>query len=333
MRYRSLAGTDLSVSEMGFGVWSVSTGWWGEVSEADGVGLLRRALDLGITFFDTADAYGDGYGETIVAKALGSRRAEIVLGTKFGYDLESTAPRAGHSERPQNWSPDFIRRACEKSLQRLQTDRIDLYQLHNPRLDALERDDVFATLEDLKREGKVRWYAAAIGPDLGWRDEGLQTINVRRIPAQIIYSILEQDPAQDFIEAADRAGVGVYSRVPHASGILDGTYTRSTRFDRSDHRSHRRQAWLETSLKKLETIDFMFAGKRATIGQIALKFCLTPRVMASVLPTVTTVAQLEEYAAAPEMPEIPGAELDRLAGLYRDNFGMGAPQPLRSSRG
>lgn len=330
MKYRTLAGTDLTVSEIGFGVWSVSTGWWGKVPEDDGIALLRRALDLGITFFDTADAYGDGYGETIVANALAGRRGEIVLGTKFGYDLE--APRAGHSERPQDWSPDFIRRACEKSLRRLQTDHIDLYQFHNPRLDALERDDVFATLDDLRREGKVRWYAAAIGPDLGWREEGLYTINVRKVPAQIIYSILEQDPARDFIVAAERAGVGLYSRVPHASGILDGTYTKDTKFDRSDHRSHRRQVWLESSLRKLDMVDFMFHGKRATVGQIALKFCLTPAIMASVLPTMTNAAQLEEYAAAPELPGIPQGELDRLAELYADNFGMGAPQPLRSSR-
>jgi aryl-alcohol dehydrogenase-like predicted oxidoreductase len=330
MKYRTLAGTGLTVSEIGFGVWSVSTGWWGKVSEEDGLALLRRALDLGITFFDTADAYGDGYGETIVANALRGRRNDIVLGTKFGYDLD--APRTGHFERPQDWSPRFIRLACERSLRRLETDRIDLYQLHNPRLDALRRDDTFATLEDLQREGKVGWYAAAIGPDLGWRGEGLYAIRDRRVPAQIIYSILEQDPARDFIAAAEAAGVGLYSRVPHASGILDGTYTAATRFDPSDHRSHRRQAWLDSSLKKLAMLDFMFEGKGATVGQIALKFCLQPPVIASVLPTVTTLSQIEEYAAASDTPEISDADLGRLAGLYASNFGMGEPQPLRSSR-
>jgi aryl-alcohol dehydrogenase-like predicted oxidoreductase len=330
MKYRALAGTGLCLSEIGFGVWSVSTGWWGNVSQDDGVALLRRALDLGITFFDTADAYGDGYGETILAKALGGRRHEIVLGTKFGYDLE--APRHGHSERPQDWSPQFIRRACERSLTRLATDHIDLYQLHNPRLDALQRDDAFATLEELQREGKIGWFGAAIGPDLGWRDEGLYAIRSRQVPAQIIYSVLEQDPARDFIAAAELAGVGLYSRVPHASGILDGTYTAATRFDPSDHRSHRRQVWLDSSLKKLAMLDFMFEGKLATIGQIALKFCLHPQVIACVLPTMTTVAQLEEYAAAPDTPDIPAADIGRLNALYADNFGMGEPQPLRSSR-
>lgn len=331
MKYRNLAGTDLTVSEIGFGVWSVSTGWWGKVSQDDAVSLLRRALDLGITFFDTADAYGDdAYGETVLAEALSDARGRIVLGTKFGYDLD--APRSGHSERPQDWSPAFVKRACEASLSRLKTDRIDLYQLHNPRLEALQRDDCFAALEDLKTSGKIRWYSAAIGPDLGWRDEGMYTLEERRVPAQIIYSILEQDPANEFIEAAARVGVGVYSRVPHASGILDGTYTKGMQFDRSDHRSHRRQVWLESAVKKLGMIDFMYEGKAATIGQIALKFCLIPDVMASVLPTMTTVAQLEEYAAAPDTPDIPGSELRRLGELYADNFGMGAPQRLRSSR-
>jgi aryl-alcohol dehydrogenase-like predicted oxidoreductase len=152
------------------------------------------------------------------------------------------------------------------------------------------------------------------------------------VPAQIIYSILEQDPARDFIAAAEAAGVGLYSRVPHASGILDGTYTAATRCDPSDHRSHRRQAWLDSSLKKLAMLDFMFEGKGATVGQIALKFCLQPPVIASVLPTVTTLSQIEEYAAASDTPEISDADLGRLAGLYASNFGMGEPQPLRSSR-
>jgi len=331
LRYRELAGTDLTVSEIGFGVWSVSTGWWGKVSQDDAISLMRRALGLGITFFDTADAYGDdAYGETVLAEALSGSRDRIVLGTKFGYDLD--APRSGHSERPQDWSPAFVKKACEASLSRLRTDHIDLYQLHNPRLDALQRDDCFAALEDLKASGKIRWFSAAIGPDLGWRDEGMYAIEARRIPAQIIYSILEQDPANEFIAAAGRAGVGVYSRVPHASGILDGTYTKGMTFDPADHRSHRRQAWLESAVKKLGMIDFMYEGKPATIGQIALKFCLIPSVMASVLPTMTTVAQLEEYAAAPETDDIPASELRRLAELYGDNFGTGAPQPLRSSR-
>ncbi|MBN4059317.1 aldo/keto reductase [Dehalococcoides mccartyi] len=329
-----MKSTDLTVSEIGFGVWSVSMNWWGEVSESDGIKLLQKAADLGITFFDTADTYGSGYGEEIIPKALADRRSEIVIGTKFGYDIE--APREGHKERPQCWDPDFVKRACESSLKRLQTDYIDLYQYHNARLDVIQREDTLGALEDLKAEGKIRHYAVAVGPDIGWREEGLYTINERGIPAQLIYSILEQDPADVMIEAAEKAGVGVYSRVPHASGMLDGKYTKDTvldemPFDSSDHRAYRRMHWMKQSIEKLKKIDFLISGKPASVAQVAIKFVLAPKIMASCLPTMTSIEQIEEYVAVSDIDDIPQDELDRLAPLYADNFGVGEPDPQKSS--
>ena len=197
-----------------------------------GIQLLRAARDRGITFFDTAPAYGDGYGETILAEAFNpAELGELVIGTKFGYDLN--APRQGHRERPHDWSPRGISKACDLSLQRLNIDCIDLYQMHNPRLDAIRRDDTFEQLERLKSEGKIRHYAVAVGPDLGWQDEGIAAVSERRVPVQIIYSILEQDPARAILDAAQENDVGVFTRVPHASGMLDGTYTKDTVLDDS----------------------------------------------------------------------------------------------------
>ena len=172
MKYRNLGKTDLEVSEVGFGVWTVSTGWWGKIDERDGIALLDQALDLGINFFDTGDTYGLGYGEEILAKALGKKRNHIIIGTKFGYDFYTHVEREGHQERPQDFSPEFVRYACEQSLRRLNTDHIDLYQLHNPRLEAIESDDLFETLEALVEEGKIRYYGSALGPDIGWFEEG-----------------------------------------------------------------------------------------------------------------------------------------------------------------
>ncbi|MDA1280534.1 MAG: aldo/keto reductase [Chloroflexi bacterium] len=334
MKYRQIQSTDLTVSEVGFGVWSVAMNWWGEVSEADGINLLQKAADKGITFFDTADTYGAGYGEEIIPKALGDRRNDIVIGTKFGYDIE--APREGHRERPQNWDPDFVKRACENSLSRLQTDHIDLYQYHNARLDVIQREDTVGALEELKAEGKIRHYAVAVGPDIGWREEGLYTIRERKIPAQLIYSILEQDPADVMIEAAQEVGVGVYARVPHASGMLDGTYTKETvidgmPFDSSDHRAYRRMHWLRQSVEKLKQIDFLISDKPATVGQIAIKFVLNPPIMASCLPTMTSVEQIDEYVAAVDIDDIPQDELDRLGPIYENNFGVGPREPQKSS--
>lgn len=308
--------------------------WWGEVKEEDGINLLQKAADKGITFFDTADTYGAGYGEEIIPKALADRRKDIVIGTKFGYDIET--PREGHKERPQIWDADFVKRACENSLRRLQTDYIDIYQFHNPRLHALQRDDTVAALEDLKAEGKIRNYGVAVGPDIGWLEEGMYTINDMKIPAEVIYSILEQDPGDVMIEAAEKQGVGLYSRVPHASGMLDGKYTKDTvldesPFDPSDHRAYRRMHWLKNSIKKLKQIDYMIAGKPATVGQIAIKFTLMPQIMASCLPTMTSIEQIDEYADACDVDDIPQDELDKLALLYADNFGVGNPDPQKSS--
>ncbi len=336
MKYRNLAGTDLTLSEVGFGVWSVSTNWWGEVSEADGTSLLRAAFDRGITFFDTADTYGVGYGEEILAKALGDRRDQIVIGTKFGYDLD--APRSGHhKERPQNWEPEFVKAACDKSLARLATDHIDIYQLHNSRLTAIQRDDTIAALEELQAAGKILHWGVAVGPDIGWIEEGEYTLRTRKVPAQIIYSVLEQDPASRFIEAATEANVGVFSRVPHASGMLDGTYTKDTEldsmpFDASDHRSYRKMQWMSQSIEKLKKLDFLISGKDATVGQIAIKFCLTPQIMASCVPTITNVEQLDEYVGAVDIDELPVDELELVSSLYADNFGTGEKDPMKSSQ-
>ena len=216
MKYRNLPRTDLLLSEVGFGVWTVATNWWGRIPEEMRRSLLEEALELGINFFDTADTYGEGYGEEVLAKFMGHRRHEMIIATKFGYDFyDTTTPRIGHQERPQKFEPEFIRFACEQSLRRLNTDYIDLYQLHNPRVPAIESDEVFETLEDLKHEGKIRFYGSALGPDIGWFEEGQLSMEERHVNSiQIIYSILEQDPAKDFFPIAAKEAVGLLSRVP-----------------------------------------------------------------------------------------------------------------------
>ena len=166
MRRRTFGNTDLETSAVGFGTWALGSDWWGEHEEPDE--LVARALDLGITFFDTGDTYGQGLNEELVGTALvrsGRTRDAYELSTKFGYVLD--AERKGHkeSERPHDWSPEHTRRALEASLRRLRTDYVDLYQLHNPRMDGIEADELFAELEALKAEGKIRHYGIALGPE------------------------------------------------------------------------------------------------------------------------------------------------------------------------
>jgi aryl-alcohol dehydrogenase-like predicted oxidoreductase len=323
MRYRRLAGTDLTVSEVGFGVWTVSAGWWGDYSDEQAVALMQRALELGITFFDTADTYGDGRGESLLAEAIAGRRDHVVIGTKFGYDPAGQVGPRGQRELPQDWSPAFVRAACEASLRRLNTDRIDCWQLHNPKMDAIERDDLWETLADLHREGKVLSYGVALGPRIGWREEGLRALRERNVPSiQIIHNLLEQEPGANLVEAARASGASVIVRVPHSSGLLEGHFTAETTFAEGDHRRHRPKEWLTEGVVKIEQLRFLEADGRRTLGQAALKWLLAEPAITSTLPNIYDAAQLEEFATAPDTADLTDAEIQRCAELYAANFGL-----------
>ena len=325
MKYRTLAKTDLQLSEIGFGVWTISAGWWGDYSDEQAADLLRRALDRGITFFDTGDTYGNGRGETILARAFAGRRGDVVIGTKFGYDFYTDPDyRRGQRERPQDFSPKFVRFALEQSLERLDSDYVDLYQLHNPRIEALPRDDLFELLERLKEEGKIRAYGAALGPAIGGTEHGDQAMAARPSLSslQIIYNLLEQDPGRRFIPVAREHDVSLLVRVPHSSGMLEGKYTAETTFPAGDHRSHRPRRWLIDGLKKLDRLTFLHEGRGQTIGQAALKWLLAEPVVASIQPNIYDVEQLEEFAAASDLPDLTDQDLRTVAELYERNFDL-----------
>ena len=326
MRYRNLGGTDIRVSEVGFGVWTISTGWWGEVDDNRSARLIKGARDAGINYFDTADTYGSGKGETILADTgltAENVRDEVVISTKIGYDFYNNTQRRGQQARPQDWSEDFIRFALEQSLKRLDTDYIDFLQLHNTKMDAVENDDLFALLETFKDEGKVRAYGVALGPKIGWLEEGVQTMREREITGlQMIYNLLEQDPGRDLISTARDTDTSLIVRVPHSSGMLEGTYTEATTFGENDHRRHRPKDWLINGLKKIEQLDFLTASGDRTLGQAALKFVLAAPEVASTLPNIYDAEQLEEFAAAPDTPDLTEEELARVEELYEHNFGL-----------
>jgi len=331
MRYRTIPRTDIRVSEVGFGVWTVSTTWWGVADEALRVRLLQRALELGITFFDTADTYGNGLGETILAQALGQQRDEIVIGTKVGYDFYHHTARRGHEELPHDWSPGYIRFALEESLKRLKTDRIDLYQLHNPRLEAIQRDDLFATLESLKAEGKIRAYGTVLGPAIAERqiEEGKAAIQSRGVHVvQIIYNILEPMLGEALFPVGRQGEAGFLVRVPHASGLLDGSVTEKTVFTEEDHRYHRvstedrKRQWQVEGLKKARQLAFLTGAGTRTLGQAAIQGILAEPSVASVLPNIDNEQRLAEFAAAPDAPGLSPDELARLQRLSSERSGL-----------
>jgi aryl-alcohol dehydrogenase-like predicted oxidoreductase len=323
MRYRRLGDTDVNVSEVGFGVWTVSTGWWGEVDEARSVKLLRLAHEKGINYFDTADTYGSGLGETLLRDAFGHMRDEVVISTKIGYDFYNHTARRGQQERPQDWSEDFIRFAFEQSLRRLGTDYVDFLQLHNTKMDAIENDTLFELMEEFEREGKVRSYGIALGPKIGWLEEGVKAMRERNLNGlQMIYNLLEQDPGRSLIEAARETNTSLVVRVPHSSGMLEGKYTEETTFANNDHRRHRPKEWLLEGLKKVEQLNFLTESGERTLGQAALKFILASPEISSTLPNIYDEEQLEEFAAAPEAPDLTEGELAQVKELYENNFGL-----------
>lgn len=330
MKYRTYPNSDVTVSEVGFGLWTTATGWWGEKTDDDAVTMLREALDLGITFFDAADTYGNGRSEEQLAKAFASRRDEVVYATKFGYDFytpQNVEQRRGQFELPHDFSPAFVRKALDESLRRLQTDYIDIYQMHNARMAQVEDDALWELLESLKGEGKIRMYGVALGPAIGWLYEGVDAVEKRNAASlQIIWNILEQHPGDEQIRAAYDSGAdtGYMIRVPHSSGMLEGHYTEDTVFPTNDHRRHRPRAWLVNGVKKVEQLRFLERPNR-TLGQAAIQWLLDePRVM-TVLPNIYDREQLVEFAKAPDAPALTKDELDRVAALYASNFGIDEP--------
>jgi aryl-alcohol dehydrogenase-like predicted oxidoreductase len=328
MQYRTIRGTGIEVSTVGFGVWTVGTSWWGITDRQTGIDLLRRAFDLGVTFFDTADTYDGGNAETILREALAEHRDEIVIATKFGYDIYNHPESQGQQERPHDWSPAYMRMALEQSLKRLGTDHVDLYQLHNPRLDAIRDDELWAELQRAYDEGLVGALGVALGPAIDARqiDEAVEAIDRRQATPQIIYNLLEQDLGRGIFPIAARHGASVLVRVPHASGLLDGSVRRDTQFAAGDHRnwrvtsSERRRAWLEEGLLKVERLSHL--TQRRSIGQLALQFVLHEPGIASVLPNIYDVEGLEDFCGYDSAQPLTEAEYEEIQALYNRDFDL-----------
>ncbi len=328
MRYRVFPGTDVRASEVGFGLWTLSTGWWGEKTDEEAVALLREARDEhGVTFFDAADAYGNGRSERQLAEAFRGSRRDVVYATKIGYDIydeDAARARRGQSELPQRFDAEYVRFAVEKCLRRLETDYVDVLQLHNVKMDHVRDPEIWETLRALQREGKIRVWGAAFGPAIGWlyetvelmeREPDIQTI-------QMIWNILEQHPGTAMIEAArEHAPNCCFNiRVTHASGMLEGKYTEDTVFAANDHRRHRPRSWLINGIRKIRTLDFL--TERMTLGQAALKWLLAEERVVSTLPNIYDADQLAEFAKASDLEDLTPEQLDRVVELAESNFGV-----------
>ena len=328
MKYRTFPGTNVRVSEVGFGTWTIATSWWGDKSDAEAIAMLRSSLDdHGVTFFDAADTYGNGRSERQLAEAFRGRRSEVVYATKVGYDIyDETAQqnRRGQNELPMRTDPAYIRMAVDKCLERLETDYIDVLQIHNAKMEHVRQADLWGTLRDLQREGKILTWGAAFGPAIGWLYEAVEL--VEREPEintiQMIWNILEQHPGTPMIEAAKRHAPNCCFnvRVTHASGMLEGKYTADTVFPPNDHRRHRPRSWLTNGVKKIETLDFL--RRDMTLGQAALKWLLAEPLVVTTLPNIYDDEQLREFAEASDLRDLTAAEMQQIAELNEKNFGV-----------
>ncbi|MEW6588431.1 MAG: aldo/keto reductase [Thermoproteota archaeon] len=317
MKYRTLGKSGISVSEIGFGAWTIALDWWGKkIEEDEAKRMLKRAYDVGINFFETGDMYGRGKSEKLIGEVFKGMRNEIVISTKYGYEFEGVQ-QIGHSELPQRFDPLFTEHALRNSLARLQTDHIDVYGLHNPKMHHIRDDVIFNTLDNKINEGVIGTYQVALGPAIGWTQEGLEAMNRKNVSAvQTVYNILEQTPGNELIEAASKKNVGILVRVPDASGILTGKVTADTKIDEKDHRSVRRGEWIKSALEKVEQLRPIAERNDLNITELAIKFILSKNPVSSVLPTVISIDEIEQFAAMSDGRYLNSNDMAEIARLY-----------------
>lgn len=323
MKYRNLGNSGLKVSEIGFGTWTLGLDWWGKkLEEEESVKLLKHAYDIGINFFETADMYGKGKSEKILSKAFKGMRNDVIYSTKWGYDMYN-AEQIGHSEIPQKHNVDFLSFALTESMKRLETDFIDVYSLHNPRMDAIKNDLLFDELDNLVKSGKIKSHGVALGPAIGWKDEGLYAIENRNIVSlQTVYNILEQDPGREFLSAIDKKNrtVGLMVRVPDASGILTGKVNENTVMDKNDHRSVRKKEWIIQAMKKIEKLKPIADSHGWNITEIAIKYILSQEQISVVLPTVTSIEEIDTFTQLSDGNYLNAGEKKQIEQMYEKNF-------------
>lgn len=336
MERRRFGNTQLEVSAISLGCWPFGVDWWGHYTDEDALRLMKFALDQGITFFDSGDAYGNGRAEALVGEFLKTvDRDRVEIGGKFGYDFYSDPGEPGsHKERKQDFSPKFLRFALEKSLRRLGTDRIDLYMAHNIKLPQF-RDDVFAELEKIAAEGKIKVWGVSLGPAIGWREEGIKALTEHNAKAvQTVYNLFEQDPGREFCETARAMRAGVLARVHDNSSILKDKVRIDTTIPANDHRKFRDQAWKVYGLKKLELVRHYASDHGMTVHQLACKWLLMDSALTSITGTFLNEEEIKEAAEAVDKPVLSSTEMRQLAEDYARDWGLGAeahPCDLKSS--
>jgi aryl-alcohol dehydrogenase-like predicted oxidoreductase len=317
MQYRQLGRTGWSVSTVSFGAWAIG-GAWGDVRDDESRAALHAAVDRGVNFIDTADVYGDGRSERLVGELLKARRETIYVATKAGRRLN---PHTTSGYTRKNLSA-FV----ERSLENLQTDAIDLLQLHCPPTDLYYQPEVFGVLDDLVKEGKLRHYGVSVERV----EEALKAIEFPNVQSvQIIFNIFRQRPADLFFPLATQRQVGILARVPLASGMLSGRMSRATEFSADDHRQFNRRGEAFDRGETFAGIDFGLALElvdqlrplvpdNMTMAQFALRWILMHDAVTCVIPGAKRPDQARQNAAAADFPPLADATMLAVRRIYDD---------------
>jgi len=319
MKYRTLGRTGWKISEISFGAWAIG-GAWGNVDDAESLAALHAALDGGVNFFDTADVYGDGRSERLLARLKRERREKFYIATKAGRRLPQQTPEGYSRKNLTAW--------IERSLKNLDTDAIDLLQLHCPHPDVFYRPEVFGILDDLVQAGKLRHYGVSVEKV----EEALKAIEYPKVQSvQIIFNIFRQRPADLFFREAQRRKVGILARVPLASGMLSGKISRTSHFARDDHRHFNRHGEAFDRGETFAGVDFdvalaaveelkKLAPRKTTLAQMALRWILEFPAVTCSIPGAKRPDQVRENLAASDLPPLSQATLKKIHALYENRI-------------
>ncbi len=313
MRYRKLGRSGLSVSEVGFGAWGIGGNKdgavaYGPTDAAQSLDALAAARDAGINFYDTADLYGFGESERLIGKAFSGRRDQVVIASKVGM-LDATGK--------QDFEPARLEKALDASLARLQTDYVDLYQLHSPPLDVLEsKPAVLRTLDRLREKGKVR----CIGISLKGPEEGAKALELYPFSAvQVNFNLLDQRILDlGLAERCKEKGAGIIARTPLCFGFLTTKYSADEKFDASDHRSRWNEEQRRVWASAYELFE-KYTRKPETAAQFAIRFCLSFDAVSSAIPGMLTREHVAENSAAGDAPMLGAPEKVRIRDIYKSN--------------
>jgi aryl-alcohol dehydrogenase-like predicted oxidoreductase len=315
MQTREFGRTGWKVSEISFGAWAIG-GSWGEVEDRESIAALHRAIDLGVNFIDTADVYGDGRSERLIARVLKERSEEVIVATKAGRRL---SPHVADGYTAENLT-GFV----ERSLQNLGTEALDLVQLHCPPTEVYYRPEVFQALDDLVQAGKIRYYGVSVEKV----EEALKAIEYPGVQSvQIIFNMLRHRPSELFFQEAKRRQVGIIVRVPLASGLLTGKMTQRTTFSEDDHRNFNRYGQSFDRGETFSGVDYEVGvqavqelatvkPEHATMAQFALRWILMFDAVSCIIPGAKRPVQVEDNVKAADLPPLSDGQMAKVREVY-----------------